>query len=226
MPYRYKVRLAGKTEKKEKSLLAEALERLALKFRSSMHRAILRDFFLEHDPSLTDVMPEIKLKRSTPRQTIFDMIRSRIDEPMEFSFFGNERPLLPLRRSFAAALVFAVTFAGFVGFTSKSAQAAEQPHNNQQRQAVKGSLEFLPTDCPPIMNLSNCVNASTVRIERSMGLDLLAQTYPGSVPTHSNTSHSDTAPHTNTTSPHGNNPASDTHTNTSHVNLAPGDTIF
>lgn len=225
MPYHYKVTLAGKTEKKDKSLLPDILDRFATAFRSSLHRAALRDLFIGRDESLTDDVPEVRLRHTSRQETLFDEIRNRIDEPIEFSFFERERlfPFLSWRRSFATALVFAVTFAGFLGLSSRNLQAAsEQPQTPPQKHAVKGSLEFIPTDCPPVMQLSNCVNASLMRMGRSMNTELMAQ-YPGS---HSNTEHDNTPGHTNTISEHQNTNPTDTHSNTSHVNLAPGDTIF
>ncbi|MGV8124104.1 MAG: hypothetical protein AB2L14_30530 [Candidatus Xenobiia bacterium LiM19] len=225
MPYHYKVTLARKNEKKDKSLLPDILDRFAAAFRSSLHRAALRDLFIDHDASLTDAVPEVRLRHTCRQETLFDELRNRIDEPIEFSFFERERlfPFLSWRRSFATALVFAVTFAGFIGLSSRNLQAAsEQPQTAPQKQTVKGSLEFLPTDCPPVMQLSNCVNASLTGAERSMNMKLMAQ-YPGS---HSNTEHSNTPAHNQSVSEHSQTPASDTHSNTSHVNLAPGDTIF
>lgn len=233
MPYSYKVTLARKSDagKNEKSLFSGILDRFAVAFRSSLNRVALRDLFIGCDASLIDTVPEIRLRRKSQPKTLFDMLWNHMDEPIELTFFEKDRlfPFLSWRRSFASALVFAITFAGFLGLSARDLQAAsEQPHNAPQKHTVKGSIEFLPTDCPPVMQLSNCVNSVLTKTDRSMGMELMAQ-YPGvghlNTP-HSNGPHNNVPPYTTQSGEHSNTGPVDTHSNTSHVNLAPGDTIF
>lgn len=216
MPYHYNVTLTKKIKKRKKSFFSYNLDRFAAAFRSSLLRAALRELFIDGDASLIDTVPEIRLRRRTQQETLFDRFRNCIEEPIELTFFEKDRllPFLSWRRSFASALVFAVTFAGFLGLSARDLQAAsEQPHNAPQKHTLKGSIEFLPTDCPPVMHLSNCVNSALIKAERSMGQELLAQ-YSGGT-------HSNSGEHGDSSDPHADTPAQNEHTNTSHVNLAP-----
>ncbi|GEM_PF-1751172 len=231
MTYRYKVKLARKTSQKKNHLLSDIIEKLTLPSRSAVHRSALKELFLDHDPSLFRAVPEIRLQGGSQHKTLLDQLRKRVEDPLELSFFKRSKlfSFLSWKRSFATALVFTVTFAGFIGITSKKVQAAaEQPQTNPQVLMMKGNLEFLPTDCPPIMQLSNCVKTPALHSERTQGIQIAQYPGPGPGPgpgsgpgTHANT-HSNTDVHSN--GAHTNTGA--THTNTSHVNLAPGDMIF
>ena len=95
MPYHYKVTLARKNQKKDKSLLPDILDRFAAAFRSSLHRAALRDLFIDRDASLTDAVPEVRLRHTCRQETLFDGLRNRIDEPLSSTSLRGRGSSLP-----------------------------------------------------------------------------------------------------------------------------------
>ncbi|MDQ7824833.1 MAG: hypothetical protein RDV48_18690 [Candidatus Eremiobacteraeota bacterium] len=207
MSYKFKVTLQKKDRSfkgcKDSPALA-CIER----FKALLGRQELRAYFIEERQEQPVF---IKLHSTVREPGILERLLTRLMPGYEFSFF--ERPLCgTLRRAFATSMVGLFAIASFMGLSAKQVQASVEKSENlpdvqKLPRTLQKTMEFLPTDCPPIVRLTNCITTSqTFPAPQSLQHEFAQYS------THTNS-------HSNTTFSHTNTPAY-------HVNLTPGDSIF